>query len=194
MKVCVCARERESERDGTRGAAFHRRPRLVQQVVLGSARVALGDYGPFRGFTEGPFFLLVIKQYKFDLRAQQVRGEVLAPEPPQPAHRRLMATDVCVPVSRLADCIAETKADLAQSFLFAPIVGHVGGEGGGGLRQAQAPSSAVAALSHSTPTPPPPSHTQVSLCQCHHDCDSSVMMTMTVTNMAKVQRTLDPRG
>jgi D-lactate dehydrogenase (cytochrome) len=35
-------------------------------------------------------------------------------------------TDVCVPVSRLADCIAETQADIATSGLFAPIIGHVG--------------------------------------------------------------------
>jgi D-lactate dehydrogenase (cytochrome) len=35
-------------------------------------------------------------------------------------------TDVCVPISRLADCIAETKRDLEGSSLPAPIVGHVG--------------------------------------------------------------------
>ncbi len=38
----------------------------------------------------------------------------------------LWATDVCVPISNLAACIAETKADLAKSFLTAPLVGHVG--------------------------------------------------------------------
>jgi len=35
-------------------------------------------------------------------------------------------TDVCVPISRLADCIAETQADIAESGLFAPVIGHVG--------------------------------------------------------------------
>jgi D-lactate dehydrogenase (cytochrome) len=35
-------------------------------------------------------------------------------------------TDVCVPISRLADCIRETKADLASSPLVAPLVGHAG--------------------------------------------------------------------
>lgn len=35
-------------------------------------------------------------------------------------------TDVCVPISRLAECILETKAELAASPLPAPIVGHVG--------------------------------------------------------------------
>ncbi len=39
---------------------------------------------------------------------------------------RGMTTDVCVPISRLADCIAETKADVEESRLLAPIVGHVG--------------------------------------------------------------------
>jgi D-lactate dehydrogenase (cytochrome) len=35
-------------------------------------------------------------------------------------------TDVCVPISRLADCIHETKRDLASSRLVGPLVGHVG--------------------------------------------------------------------
>ena len=35
-------------------------------------------------------------------------------------------TDVCVPISRLAECIHETKADLADSPLVGPLVGHVG--------------------------------------------------------------------
>jgi D-lactate dehydrogenase (cytochrome) len=39
---------------------------------------------------------------------------------------RSLTTDVCVPISRLADCIDETMADLATSKLTAPLVGHVG--------------------------------------------------------------------
>jgi len=39
---------------------------------------------------------------------------------------RALTTDVCVPISRLAECIADTKRDLEQSFLVAPMVGHVG--------------------------------------------------------------------
>jgi D-lactate dehydrogenase (cytochrome) len=35
-------------------------------------------------------------------------------------------TDVCVPISRLADCLIETKKDIEQAKLLAPIVGHVG--------------------------------------------------------------------
>jgi D-lactate dehydrogenase (cytochrome) len=36
------------------------------------------------------------------------------------------ATDVCVPISRLAECIGETKADLGRSSVPATILGHVG--------------------------------------------------------------------
>ena len=38
----------------------------------------------------------------------------------------IFATDVCVPISRLAECVGETQADLARLQLLAPIVGHAG--------------------------------------------------------------------
>ncbi|MGO9358843.1 MAG: FAD-binding oxidoreductase, partial [Xanthobacteraceae bacterium] len=38
----------------------------------------------------------------------------------------IVATDVCVPISRLADCVTETEADLKRLGLLSPIVGHVG--------------------------------------------------------------------
>jgi len=37
-----------------------------------------------------------------------------------------LITDVCVPISRLAECVAETEADIEANSLIAPIVGHVG--------------------------------------------------------------------
>jgi len=37
-----------------------------------------------------------------------------------------LASDVCVPISRLAECVVETQADIAASRLLAPILGHVG--------------------------------------------------------------------
>jgi len=39
---------------------------------------------------------------------------------------RGVATDVCVPISRLAECVLETKKDIEEFRLVAPIVGHVG--------------------------------------------------------------------
>jgi D-lactate dehydrogenase (cytochrome) len=37
-----------------------------------------------------------------------------------------VATDVCVPISRLAECVSETQRDISESRLVAPILGHVG--------------------------------------------------------------------
>lgn len=39
---------------------------------------------------------------------------------------RSVATDVCVPISRLAECVDETKRDIEASGLISPIAGHVG--------------------------------------------------------------------
>ena len=39
---------------------------------------------------------------------------------------RAVVTDVCVPISHLAQCIRETQQDIRESKLMAPIVGHVG--------------------------------------------------------------------
>ncbi len=36
------------------------------------------------------------------------------------------ATDVCVPISKLAECVVETRKDLDASTILAPMVGHVG--------------------------------------------------------------------
>jgi len=37
-----------------------------------------------------------------------------------------LATDVCVPISRLTECIAETELDAERLELLAPIIGHAG--------------------------------------------------------------------
>jgi D-lactate dehydrogenase (cytochrome) len=37
-----------------------------------------------------------------------------------------IVTDVCVPISRLAECITAVKRDIAEACLLAPLVGHVG--------------------------------------------------------------------
>ena len=39
---------------------------------------------------------------------------------------KALASDVCVPISRLAECVTETQRDIAASRLVGPIVGHVG--------------------------------------------------------------------
>ncbi|MCK8778639.1 FAD-binding protein [Rhizobium sp. NTR19] len=47
-------------------------------------------------------------------------GRALAPELDG------LSTDVCVPISRLAECVVETQADIVAEGLLAPIVGHAG--------------------------------------------------------------------
>jgi D-lactate dehydrogenase (cytochrome) len=42
------------------------------------------------------------------------------------AGSRSVTTDVCVPISRLADCIVETQADLERASIISSIIGHVG--------------------------------------------------------------------
>ena len=39
---------------------------------------------------------------------------------------QIVATDVCVPISRLAECVTATQRDIVANRLVAPIVGHVG--------------------------------------------------------------------
>ena len=39
---------------------------------------------------------------------------------------RALSTDVCVPISRLAECVTQSQRDLQASRLVAPVVGHVG--------------------------------------------------------------------
>ena len=40
--------------------------------------------------------------------------------------REALATDVCVPISRLTECILETQADIKELGLVAAVIGHVG--------------------------------------------------------------------
>ena len=40
--------------------------------------------------------------------------------------KQAFATDACVPISRLTECVLETRSDIAATGLVAPIVGHVG--------------------------------------------------------------------
>lgn len=39
---------------------------------------------------------------------------------------QVVVTDVCVPISRLAECVIETKEDIRRNRLVAPLFGHVG--------------------------------------------------------------------
>lgn len=42
------------------------------------------------------------------------------------AGKDALTTDVCVPISRLAECVVETQKDISDNGLYGPIIGHVG--------------------------------------------------------------------
>jgi D-lactate dehydrogenase (cytochrome) len=43
-----------------------------------------------------------------------------------PGQMDAFSTDVCVPISRLAECVEATRIDLEQNNIFGPMIGHVG--------------------------------------------------------------------
>jgi D-lactate dehydrogenase (cytochrome) len=59
-------------------------------------------------------------------RLWKVRHEVAHAEALLRPGSRSLVTDVCVPISRIALCIAETRADLSAIDLIASTVGHIG--------------------------------------------------------------------
>lgn len=56
----------------------------------------------------------------------QARHDIYFAFPELRRNAKGLPTDVCVPVSRLAECIDETNRDMAESDLLAPCIGHVG--------------------------------------------------------------------
>lgn len=44
----------------------------------------------------------------------------------KPGKEESIATDVCVPISRLAECVTQTQRDLEENDIYGPIIGHVG--------------------------------------------------------------------
>lgn len=43
-----------------------------------------------------------------------------------PGKSEAIATDVCVPISRLAECVEDTRLDLEAHKIYGPMIGHVG--------------------------------------------------------------------
>lgn len=124
---------------------------LVDAMTIG----ALNRYLSL-GYPELPMIFLELHAFSKDALGEQLeavrdvvndhRGAVFAMATTEEARERLWdarhrvyyagiamrpgarswTTDVCVPVSQLARCIRETRDDIAQSGIIAPLVGHVG--------------------------------------------------------------------
>ena len=91
-------------------ASVAEQARMVQRIA--------GDHGGTNfSWATDPKQRLKLWQARYDafyaLKAMRPGGEA-------------WVTDVCVPISRLAECIVETQKDIADSFLWAGIVGHAG--------------------------------------------------------------------
>lgn len=95
---------------------FHGGPDSVAEQIRDTTQVVAAHHGEFEwtDTTEG-------RQRLWDAR----HAALYAARALRPGSVSL-ATDVCVPISRLGDCIEETKADIVASRTLAPIVGHVG--------------------------------------------------------------------
>ncbi len=95
---------------------FHGGPGSVAEQIEEASRVVLGHGGEL-DWTDTP---------EGGSRLWEARHHALyAARALRPGSVSL-ATDVCVPISRLGDCIEATKADITASRTLAPIVGHVG--------------------------------------------------------------------
>ena len=77
-----------------------------------------------REFGGGPFEWS--KEPEDRTRLWQTRHDVFWALSSYRAGAKVVVTDVCVPISRLAECVTETKRDIERSGIVAPIVGHVG--------------------------------------------------------------------
>jgi D-lactate dehydrogenase (cytochrome) len=61
------------------------------------------------------------------LRLWQARHDAFwATQAIRPPGTESISTDVCVPISRLAECVEETRLDLEANGIYGPMLGHVG--------------------------------------------------------------------
>ncbi len=96
---------------------FHGTPAGVAEQAERFGEIAAGEGGgPFEWATQ-PEDRSRLWQARHDVYWS---GFTLRPGAKQ------IPTDVCVPISRLAECVSATQADIAEAGLVAPILGHVG--------------------------------------------------------------------
>jgi D-lactate dehydrogenase (cytochrome) len=96
---------------------FHGSPRGVEEDAESAARIAAEHGGSeFRWATEAGE-----RKRLWEARHQAYFADLALRD-----GARVMSTDVCVPISRLAECIAETKAEISRASFPVPLVGHVG--------------------------------------------------------------------
>ncbi len=97
---------------------FHGTPAGVAEQSLRFAEIAKANGGGAIDF---------VSKEEDRLKLWQARHDAFwATKALKPGKQEAIATDVCVPISRLAECVEETRKDLAASSIYGPIIGHVG--------------------------------------------------------------------
>ncbi len=97
---------------------FHGSPASTREQSENFAEIAAELGG-------GPFEWAVQEEDR--ARLWQARHDAFwATKTLMPGKEDVFATDVCVPISRLAECVTATQKDLEESGIYGPIIGHVG--------------------------------------------------------------------
>ena len=96
---------------------FHGTPRGVEEQA--------GQFGEFARMVGGSAFRWVEKP-EDRTKLWKARHEVYFAMQTVAPGKRPIPNDACVPISRLADCVRETAADIATAGLYGPMLGHVG--------------------------------------------------------------------
>ena len=96
---------------------FHGSPEVVNSELLLASEI-MTQFGGlnFQRSTDDPSrrkLWMARHDAALAIKAQRPNGE-------------LFITDVCVPISDLAECIVQTQEDVKNTHLYAPIIGHVG--------------------------------------------------------------------
>ena len=96
---------------------FHGGPAAVQEQIQMVEEIANGNSGQSFSWAEQP-------EDRSKLWA--ARHEAYYANRGLQPGASMITTDVCVPISKLPECLLETRTDLDATGLLAPIIGHVG--------------------------------------------------------------------
>ncbi len=117
MRACIQYSDLDCEPVPTLFFEFHGSPASVREQAV-TVQVIAADFG-------GGGFQWADKTEDRN-KLWQARHDALYAALALKPGARAWSTDVCVPISRLVDCIEETRADIEASSLTATMVGHVG--------------------------------------------------------------------
>ena len=117
MRACIQYSDLDCEPVPTLFFEFHGSPASVREQAA-TVQIIAADFG-------GGGFQWADKTENRN-KLWQARHDALYAALALKPGARAWSTDVCVPISRLVDCIEETRADIEASSLTATMVGHVG--------------------------------------------------------------------